>query len=387
MAFTTSDRIIDALMLHGPAHRAELARVLEVSRTSVTNAVDELRRAGVVDVPARAADRSTLKDAVRLTVGFGVAATIVVDYHHTIVGIGTLDGELLAHTVREYAPVVMGRERLQDVPALVVELMEQAGEDAVLRCAHLAVNTQADRETGEVLGGSASARWADVNPKRLLEETLGVPVKLENTARLLALAEHLVRVPRSTSDLVYVQLSYGVAMGHVVDGVIIGGGHGGAGELGHVSIDREGRPCSCANRGCLMQYVGSDALLEDVRAVLGADADIDTLIHAAHEGNFACQNLLKRFGRLIGEPLASVCNLIEPSLLVIGGALNDAGRPFLDAITEEIRARALPLASRHLRVEAAYAQGDVEVILAAGLRALRDADDVRRALWSIARGG
>lgn len=380
MLATTPSRISASLILEGPAHRADLARKLSVSRTAVTNAVDLLLESGLVVTLRRSTEGAVLKDRVCLSPQFGLIGTVIVDFTETIIGIGTLDGRLLASRVLPADPQARGEERLRRAATVVRELIEESGDGGELLHTQLAVNTQADRRTGEVLGGIASASWSGTNPKVLLEEDLGCPVRLENTVRLLALAEQLERP--EVSDLVYVQLSYGVAMGLVVDGRILGGSRGGAGELGHTSIDLEGRPCSCAGRGCLMQYVGRSALIADIEAVLGAGTDVPDLISAVQEGHAGSVELLGTYGRRIGEALVAVYNLLEPTTLVIGGMLSPAGEPFLDAVRRALTDRALPLAVDDLRVENATGSRRSATVLDAGLLCLRQDASVRATVIS-----
>lgn len=375
MLATTPSRIAASLILEGPAHRADLARKLSVSRTAVTNAVDQLLESGLVMTRPRSLPGAVLKDRVCLSPRFGLIGTVVIDFTETVLGIGTLDGTPLGSRVLAADPGASSRERLDGAATALQELLAQSGEGGPLLHTQLAVNTQADRETGEVLGGTASAAWSGTNPKALLEEALGCPVHLENTARLLALAEQLERP--EVSDLVYVQLSYGVAMGLVVDGRILSGSRGGAGELGHTSIDLAGRPCSCAGRGCLMQYVGRDALVADIERVLGPGTDVADLITAARAGRSPATTLLESFGRRVGESLVAVCNLLEPTVLVIGGALGPAGDLFLDPVRDALRERALPLAVDGLRVENASGSLRTATVLDAGLHCLRQDSSVQ----------
>lgn len=375
MLATTPSRITASLIQDGPTHRADLARRLSVSRTAITNAADGLLDQGLVTAMPRTEDVPTLKDKLCLTPQFGLIATVAIDFDETLVGIGTLDGRLLASRTYPDDPHARGEQLVREAARSVRELHAEADASAPLLHVHLAVNTQADRETGAVLSATASAAWADINPKRLLEEELDTEVHLENTARLLALAEQRERP--QVSDLVFVQLSYGVAMGLVVNGQILGGSRGGAGELGHVSIDLDGRPCTCAGNGCLMQYIGRDALAAEAAELLGEGADIPELIRAAHAGGAAAQELLAEFGRRTGAILTGLCNLLEPTTLVIGGCLSDAGELFLAPLRAALTARSLPLAVDALSIENATGSLAPTTVLRAGLRCLRHDPAVR----------
>lgn len=375
MLATTPSKVAASLIQDGPTHRAGLARRLSVSRTAVTNAVDGLLAQGIAETEPRSTDAPTLKDKVRLSPRFGLAGAAVIDFDQTIVGIGTLDGRLLATRAVANDPSAHGSRLVGAAAQALRDLQDEHGEGAALLHTLLAVNTQADRRTGVVLGGTASAAWADTNPQRQLAEELGAPVHLENTARLLALAEQLDRP--GVSDLAFVQLSYGVAMGLVVNGRILGGSRGGAGELGHMSIDLEGRECTCAGRGCLMQYIGREALDEEARTLLGPDAELPDLIREAADGDAAAVRLVEDLGRRCGIMLTAICNLLEPTTLVIGGSMREAGRTFMGPLRESLAHRALPLVTDALRIEAATGSLVPATVLRAALSCLRWDAEVR----------
>ena len=369
MLATTPSRIAASLIQDGPTHRADLARRLSISRTAVTNAVSALMEQGLVSAEPRPSDGATLKDGMHLSPKFGLFAAVVIDFDETVVGVGTPDGRLLETATTPADPRARGEELTRGAAETVRELVARIDEPATLLGTLLAVNTQADRDTGEVLGGTASAAWADTNPKALMEQELEVPVHLENTARLLALAEQLDRP--GVNDLLYVQLSYGVAMGLVVEGSILGGSRGGAGELGHMSIDLEGRECTCSGRGCLMQYLGRDALAAEAAQALGPGADVPDLVRAGREGDPAAVTLLGDLGVRAGEMLTGLCNLLEPTTLVIGGCLGEAGELFLGPVRTTLRERALPLAADALEVENATGSLVRTMVLDAALLCLR----------------
>lgn len=376
MLATTPSRIAASLIQDGPTHRADLARRLSISRTAVTNAMSTLMEQGLVRAEPRTGDGATLKDDMHLTPKFGLFAAVVIDFDETVVGIGTPDGRLLETAVVPGDPRARGEVLTRAAARAVRELLERIDEPWSMLGVLLAVNTQADRDTGEVLGATASAAWADINPKLLMEQELGVPVHLENTARLLALAEQLDRP--GVSDLLYVQLSYGVAMGQVVEGRILSGSRGGAGELGHMSIDLEGRECTCAGRGCLMQYIGRDALAAEAARALGPGTDVPDLVRAGRAGEPAATALLADLGTRTGTMLTGLCNLLAPTTLVIGGCLGEAGELFLGPVRTALRARALPLATDALAIERATGSLEHATILDAALLCLRR-DPVLRA--------
>lgn len=366
---STKERALAALITEGPMHRADLARFLDVSRTTVTNLTQALMSEGILE-PGTGA---TMKAPIRIAPAAGVLVSVVFRLRDTFVALGSLDGRDITLRSVQQDPLDRGADRLVAAVKLARGLLGDADEPRVLMC-HVAVNTQIDVRTGEVMGGEASLMWTGVNPMTTMNEALGAPVAVENTARLLALTEHLAHGGGKARNLIYVHLSYGVTMGQVVDGAIAQGSHGGAGELGHMSIDRDGLPCECANRGCLMQYVDEKAVLVRARAILGPDATLASLLASVAQGSRPCRSLLGDVGTELGEALVNVCHLLDPDVIIVGGALAAAGEWLVAPVREAISRRALPLNSRGLEVTAATATSEQEFV-AASLHSLRN--DVR----------
>ena len=376
----TARRLLGHLIQGGPAHRAGLSRALGVSRTTITNLVADLTESGALLTLERAdgspspadPDRPTLKQPVGLAPERGVLVSVVFRMTSVAVDVGTLDGRLLAASHAEFPREELGAERLERAHALLREVLQECGIplERILRL-HLAVNTQCDRISGEVLSEEAAGPWRGTNPKQIAAAWSPAEVIVENTARLSGLAEyHALGEPRPRS-LVYVHLSWGVTMGQVVDGEIVPGSHGGAGELGHVSIDPMGLPCACANRGCLMLYAGLDAVTERIRATLGEEATFTDAIEAVAQGSHACATILEDTGETVGRALAMVCNVVDPDAIVLGGDLALAGPVFGDAVHTAVRRRALPLVTRRLELSLATTREDPHATGRAALAAMR----------------
>lgn len=372
----TAQRLLGHLIHEGPAYRADLSRALGVSRTTVTNLVTELTDSGVLAAldrnPGSAAtpghERSVLKQSIGISPDRGVLVSVVLRMTSTAVVIGSLDGRVLEASVKACARDQPGLQRMDDARSLLDQALAACGTGAgqVLRL-HLAVNTQCDRESGEVITEHAAGLWRGINPKQIATGWSPAPVLVENTARLTGLAEyHALRLPRPAS-LVYVHLSWGVTMGQVVDGEVLSGSHGGAGEIGHVSIDPMGPPCACGNRGCLMLYAGLDTVMERIRATLGVHAGIDDAIAAVAAGSHACSTIIADAGQHVGEALAMVCNVVDPDAIVVGGELAATGRLLLDAVRAAVLRRSLPLVTRRLDLTLA---GTAEDPFAAGRSAV-----------------
>ena len=215
MLSTNKERAIAALVSQGPQHRAALARILSVSRTTVTNVVQDLIAEGYMADDGE----SPLKSTVKLTEKLGVLVSVVFWIDRTLVSIATVDGRIVASHETPEKSGEIGKMRLAHVEKTIRAMLVDLGAPRV--CAgHVAVNTQINVRTGEVVGGTASSMWKDTNPLQAMSSLLQAPVRVENTARLAAFVE-FERLDQPVDNMVYVHLSHGITMGNILGATLV----------------------------------------------------------------------------------------------------------------------------------------------------------------------
>jgi len=178
---------------------------------------------------------------------------------------------------------------------------------------------------GELVSPLNITAWRDFPLRARLAECTGLPTAVDNDAKALALAEGWRGAARGRRHFLAMVVSTGVGGGIVLDGRLLQGAGGNAGHVGHVVVEPEGRRCGCGARGCLEAEASGMA----IEAVTGAPpADAGAAVVA-------------RTGRLVGRAVASVANLLDLSLAVVGGSVAlGFGEPFFVAARAELRERA-----------------------------------------------
>ncbi|ATG52797.1 hypothetical protein CFK38_15635 [Brachybacterium vulturis] len=373
----TPFEVVRTLLEEGGMHRAELARHLQTSRPTITNTVTTLLDQGMLEPESLTGEtaagegKAPLKEKLVLARRAGIIGAAIHQDDSTIVGLGEVDGRVISTRSLPCSSDATGPERISSALTALRELLaELPAPHPQLHGVHVAPNTLVNRYTGEVLGGATSTRWSKVNIRDEYEEGLGTAVVLENLARHAAYAQYGALEGPPPRNLLHVSLSFGVALGQVFDGRIISGAHGGAGELGHVSIDSNGPICRCSHRGCLFNYAGAENVLEESRIVTGTALSLDEAIDLALAGDDRLVSIFSRAGAAVGMALNSVCNLMDPDLILIGGRLSRAGDVVLDPLRDALFRNALPLFGRDLRIEPAATLTD-QALVHASLRALR----------------
>jgi len=178
--------------------------------------------------------------------------------------------------------------------------------------------------------------WADRPVAAPLTEALGLPCRLINDARAFGLAELRLGAGRGASSMVGLTLGTGVGGVIAIDGRVLQGHDGTAGEIGHQTIDPDGPLCGCGNRGCLEAFAKADRIAAACGAPTAGEA-----VQAARRGDQRALGGLDEIGRYLGIGIANVITLISPDRVVIGGGLAAAGELLLSPIREELGRRVL----------------------------------------------
>ncbi|GAA1912294.1 ROK family glucokinase [Nocardioides lentus] len=240
-------------------------------------------------------------------------------------------------------------------------------------------------KAGDEVMFAPNLAWRDEPMRRDLEQLTGLPVVIENDANAAAWGEFTFGAASDTDDLVMLTLGTGVGGGIVLDGELYRGGFGVAAELGHLRIERGGRPCGCGNLGCLEQYASGTALVRGTRAAAaegapgsealvsaaGGDPMLITgpmVTEAAQAGDPFAVERLADMGRWLGEGVAVVAAVLDPAVVVVGGGVAAAGELVLTPAREVLAAQLTGRGYRpQLELRTAVLGGEAGMIGAADL--------------------
>jgi len=366
-------RVIDALRDEGLISRAEIARRTGLSRSTVSSLVSELQADGLVverSEPAAAHGDQGGRPPILLSfdASAGVAVGIDFDHHHVRVAVSDLSSRILVERELQLDTDHAAHEGLDAAAELVGELLAEAGVDqARVIGAGMCLPGPIHRPTGVVGSTAILPGWVGVAAAEEMHSRLDLPILVDNDANLAALAEAAFGAGRDAKDLVYLMISSGIGAGLVLNGRLYRGAEGLAGELGHVLVDADGPVCRCGNRGCLETVAGTDALAELLRRSHGDGLDGRAIVRLAREGDLGCRRVIADAGRAIGKAAATLVNVLNPELLIVGGDLSDAGELLLDGVRESLERSALPTAVQAADVVAGSLGDRAEVLGAIAL--------------------
>lgn len=326
-----------------PWTQAALARETGLAPATVSTIVRELSEHGLVDVVPGSGRRGA---AVRLSPAAGCVVGIDFGHTHVSVAVGSLAGTVLKEEWQHTGGGEDHREALELARSMLAGLGALEAAAPPIRTIGLGLPAPVSEEVVE--SDAIFPGWAGVNARAVVEDFFGVPVVVENDANLGALAEHRAGAARGTDNSVFIKTSAGVGAGIVVDGAIFRGARGTAGEIGHLTLDDRGPACRCGKSGCLEAYTSTPFIQRQVAGALPeapVAADVDEVVAAARDGNVAARRALEEAGLHLGRGLASIVNLLNPSLVSIGGDMARAGDLLLEPARIGLRRYALDLAA------------------------------------------
>ncbi|MFF9671503.1 ROK family protein [Streptomyces eurythermus] len=331
-------RVMHAVSAEGSLSRAAVASRIGLTRAAVSTLVDELIRWGLLEELGPERPGRVGRPGSALAVSgrgpAGIGAEIGVD--HLAVCAVDLRGEVRARAVRRGGNRGRAAEPvLEELTALIHQVVAEAGQ-AELWPAGLAVAVPGlVARDGRTVVRAPNLDWHDTDLGALLPG--GWPLSVDNEANFGALAE-LWLGAGTPGDFLHVSAEIGIGAAVVVDGRLLRGKRGFAGELGHVPVRPDGPPCPCGGRGCLEQYAGEEA----VRRAAGLEPREDLvglLAERAGAGDEGVRAALRDAGTALGIALTGAVNLLDPETVVLGGALAGLSPWLLPALETELTGR------------------------------------------------
>jgi glucokinase len=192
-----------------------------------------------------------------------------------------------------------------------------------------------------------SSGWRDFELGKWMEQTLGIPCRLDNDANAGALGEYYYGAGHGAKSMVYVTISTGIGSGIIQEGKLLRGKDCMAGEIGHIPVSDSGARCSCGGRGCLESFCSGGAIEARARELAerrpehvgrmvelsgGSEITAKGLMQAAAEGDPAANHILRETTRWLARGLLMIIRILNPDVIVLGGGVAQAGMILLDTL-------------------------------------------------------
>ena len=355
----------------GPLTRADLIRSTGLARSTVSQRVDALIDAHLVVASGEA--RST-GGRRAVTFEFNPAAGIVLAADlgatHSRLAVTNLAGEPLAE-VRDEIRIAEGPESVLDwVVKGFSSLVDGVGREASdVWSVGFGIPAPVEFSSRRPVSPPIMPGWDGFSIPDRLAPHYAAPVLVDNDVAVMALGEHRREWP-DAQNMLFVKVGTGIGCGIIAGGEVYRGEDGVAGDIGHIGVPgHEDVPCECGNVGCLEILASGRALVRDLSEAglpVSSSADVVELVR---DHNVVAGQLMRRAGRYLGEVLSSVVNILNPSVIVVGGDIAGAYEQLCAGVREIVYRRSTPQSTKNLQIVRS-ALGDRAGIFGASMLAI-----------------
>jgi glucokinase-like ROK family protein len=371
----------------GPISRARLTGALGSSRGKIAAEVARLIEKRLLAEEGLAESEGGRRSSLLvIPPSAGLVAAVDIGATSIDVALTTLGSELVAHRgepgdVRDGPLPILDR-----VKALLSELLdEQAASPMDVLAIGVGVPGPVEQASGLLTAPPIMPGWDRFPIRDSFAGEYAAPIFVDNDVNVMALGEHWGGVAKGVDDMIFVKIGTGIGSGIIIGGHLHRGTQGCAGDFGHICVEPEGPLCSCGNAGCLEAMAAAPAIvLQAERCAREGESPLlmiplqekgelsmKDVGEAARRGDYCALTIIRKSGRLIGQTLASAVNVLNPSMIVIGGGVSRVGNALLAEVRSAVYQRSLPLATRNLPIVMSELD-DVAGVMGASVMAARE---------------
>jgi predicted NBD/HSP70 family sugar kinase len=351
LADTTAGTLVQLVRQGRAATRADLIRLTGLARSTVTQRVDALIALGLFESRGEAPSTGG-RPPTRIGLNKAAGVVLVADLgaRHARLAVTDLGGTVLAEVANDHRIDTGPEETFTMVLAEFESLLDQIGlQPSSVRGVGIGVPGPVEFSAGRVVRPPIMPGWDGVAIPELVQSVYSVPILVDNDVNMMAVGEHAMGWPEPADDLLFIKVSTGIGSGVILNGRIHRGAQGTAGDIGHVRVADHG-VCHCGNVGCVEALASGDVLAATLReGGIEADGSRD-VARLVREGNQEAGRLIRAAGRYLGEALATAVNLLNPSVILIGGEVALAHENFLAGVRDVVYRRSTALATQNLSI-------------------------------------
>ncbi|MFF3439583.1 ROK family protein [Streptosporangium sp. NPDC002721] len=334
--------------------RAELVQLTGLARSTLAQRLDALLSQQWI-IPTEEAISSGGRPAIAFT--FNRTARVVLSADlgatHARVAVTDLGTTVLAERAAEVSIDRGPEETLGWLQRTFEEMLAETGHRPDEICGiGVGLPGPVEHSSGRPVNPPIMPGWDGFPVPEWLGSRLGAPVLVDNDVNIMALGEHWAARPEA-DHLIFVKIGTGIGCGIISDRRLHRGAQGAAGDIGHIRVASAlDTVCRCGNVGCLEAVASGAAMAAKLSADGVGAEDSRDVVRLVRGGNTHAVQLIRQAGREVGDVLASIVNFFNPSVIVVGGDISEAGEQVLAGLREVIYSRSLPLATQHLTITA-----------------------------------
>lgn len=347
--------------------RTGLAEEMGLTRAAVTLIVNDLLENGVIlEAESRAIPNGRPPIVLEINPKRGLVAAVDMGATHVNIALADFSAKIIEETSFPFDIKQGPQVCLAEVRRILQELLDRYGISiSEIMAVGVGVPGPVIKDAGMVMSPPIMPGWDRYPIRQTLEEAWGCPVSLNNDAELGALGEWAYGAGRGEKNLAFIKVGSGIGAGLIINQQIYGGTTGSAGEIGHITIEENGPLCTCGNHGCMEAFAGGNAIAIQARKMvqtgkrtLLSNIPLENITarevaESARRGDLPSQEIIMRAGTFIGIAIAGVVNLFNPSAVIIGGGVAQAGDLLTTSIRQAVRDRSLHASEQSVHITTA----------------------------------
>ncbi|TBL68474.1 ROK family transcriptional regulator [Paenibacillus thalictri] len=324
--------VLQSLLLNGPLSRQNIAKMTKLTPATITNITAELlahewiEEIGNVEGDQVRSGRKSIALSINADKYMSLGVHLRSD--RIELGIVNLAGDV-KHVEMQPYETYTANTFVDYLGNVIVEYLKRNSQFPVSSVGIGSVGL-VQHEQGIILSAEHMG-WKNIEVAGPLAARVKMPVLLDNNVRTMALAEKMYGKNKLSADSLFVYIGRGIGAGLILGNQIYRGGITGAGEFGHITLDRGGVPCWCGNKGCLERYASEAALLKSL-----GFTHIDEIVHAIKAGDRRVEEAVIQAADMIAVGLASFNNIFHIQSVILAGAITDEQLPFVETIRHRV---------------------------------------------------
>jgi glucokinase-like ROK family protein len=307
---------------NGPVSRAQISKDTGLNKATVSTMVSELITDSFV-YEIGAGQSSGGRKPVLLyfnnLAGYSIGIDLGVNY---LLGVLTdLNGNIIEEM--NIALKETDVEYVMNKICSIVEALIKSAPESPYGIVGIGIGVPGMIDRDENILFAPNLKWRQIDLKQIIENKFNIPTKVENEANAGCYGEQLYGAGKNIANLIYLSIGIGIGGGIIINNTLYTGTSGISGEMGHLTIESNGKKCPCGNSGCWELYASESALLEESKLAGSIDGDIsiDTILNEARKGNRKVLQLLNNIGEHIGIGLTNIINTFNPEMIIIGNRM------------------------------------------------------------------
>ncbi|WP_050616688.1 ROK family transcriptional regulator [Bacillus testis] len=343
-------KILHTVINQAPISRADLATQLGLTKGTVSTLVGELIEEKICLESGPGESSGGRRPVILLfneKAGYSVGIDLGVNY---ILGILT---DLKGQIIQEQKEEMDTRNEDECVEAIInmIHSLISSAPQSPYGIVGIGIGIPGILNKEETIILAPNLGWENSNIKDRIQEAFQVPVLLENEANAGAYGEKKYGAGKNYTNVVYVSAGVGIGGGIIFDNELYRGSRGFSGEIGHMTIELNGKPCRCGNNGCWELYASEKALLNQAQAILGANekVNLDYLVKIAEE-NEQIKHVFTTLGKYLGIGILNIINTFNPEEVIIGNQLASAKKWLIGPINDYIETHNIKFDEGHIKI-------------------------------------